>query len=57
VPGFIEEKEILMFASEFNVLQHILLFGVCENPDSHRYVVGSKRSILTDFPENFGYSS
>lgn len=56
MPGFIEDKEIL-FASEFNVSQHVLLFEVCENPDSHRYTVGSKRSILIDFPENFGYSS
>lgn len=40
------------------MFQHVLLIEVFEeNPDSHRYVVGNKRSILIDFSENFGYSS
>lgn len=56
--GVIKDSQILISASVFNHLPYVVLVTVCEeNQDSHRYVVGEKRCILTTFSDNYRYSS
>ena len=57
--GLKEEKSwIFPFAFTFSLLQCVVLVEVQEeNSDSHRYLVGKRRSVLISFSDNFGYFS
>lgn len=56
--NFIEDTWFLTSASEFNLLQYIVLLEIHkQNPGLHTHVVVKGRSILIVFPDNCGYSS